>query len=65
MNKYYLENDENTNGEHEIHMISCNYKSKIDNLIFIGLFTECKYALLEAQEIFKRVNGCSFCCNSI
>jgi hypothetical protein len=29
------------------------------------LFTECKYALLEAQEIFKRVNGCSFCCNSI
>lgn len=62
MNNYYVNGNAQSNGDHEVHKDGCTYFPA--NGIYLGAFTECYSAVLQAQRYFRQVNGCYFCCRA-
>ena len=61
MKTYYVNNKAQSNGDHEVHVVSCNhfpsdYKS-------LGSHSDCKSAVKEAKKTYSKSNGCYWCCN--
>jgi hypothetical protein len=49
-------------GEHEVHTGNCSFLPKTENRTYLGIFTDCKEAIVEAKKIYKKVDGCYYCC---
>tara|TARA_Y100001956_G_scaffold43096_1_gene42072 strand:- start:1848 stop:2054 length:207 start_codon:yes stop_codon:yes gene_type:complete len=61
MENYYVNKNVQTNGDHEVHKTGCSFLPSPDNRIYLGAFSNCKEAVLEAKRIYSQVNGCYFC----
>ena len=62
--KYYVNTNEQDNGDHEVHTEKCSWLPEKQNRIFLGNFDNCKDAVREAKRFYTQVDGCYYCCNA-
>jgi hypothetical protein len=60
--KYHVNNNAQYNGDHEVHIESCIYYSRIINKTYLGEYESCNEAVRAATKIHQQVNGCISCC---
>lgn len=63
MGLYYVNTKSQSNGDHEVHVNTCNRLPSTENRIFLGSFTNCKDAVREAKKYFATADGCYYCSN--
>lgn len=61
MARYYVNQNPQQNGHHEVHVLSCTYMPRPQNRIFLGDSTACRPAVDGARRHFKKVDGCYWC----
>ena len=61
MPKYYVNKNEQSNGDHEVHKESCEYLPEEKNRISLGEFENCKEAIRRARMFYEQVNGYVYC----
>lgn len=71
MRKYYVNHNEQPEGEHEVHdwNANCSHPPLMQNRVDLGYHATCRGAIFEAQKLYpySHVNGCAYCvplCNS-
>lgn len=64
MSGYYVNNNAQNNGDHEVHISSCSYLSQIVSKTYLGEFSSCVGAVKKAKETYRQSNGCYYCCNA-
>lgn len=64
MKRYYVNIKAGSTGEHEVHTDKCVYFKTMTNCKYLGLFSSCDEAILEAEKEFEKVDGCYYCCYS-
>lgn len=64
MKKYYVNQNEQLNGDHEVHTEDCDYLPLPSNRKYLGEFSSCKPAVDEAKKTYSKSNGCKTCCNA-
>ena len=62
MKTYYVNNNEQLNGDHEVHTDDCPYFKSIVSKKELGQFSSCKPAVEEAKKTYSKSNGCKTCC---
>ena len=62
MENYYVNRNAQDNGDHEVHVDTCYYFSSMNNKEYLGVFTGCEGAVIEAKKRGYNANGCKFCC---
>ncbi|MBP7556857.1 MAG: hypothetical protein KA821_11355 [Chitinophagaceae bacterium] len=60
MKKYYVNNHAQPNGDHEVHQEDCIYLPVVSKT-YLGQFTSCQSAVMEAKKHHRQVNGCKTC----
>lgn len=60
MSHYYVNNNAQTNGDHEVHEEGCKYMPT--NRKDLGYHNSCKEAVREAKKTYPKADGCAFCC---
>ena len=58
---YYVNDNTQTNGDHEVHREDCWYLPLIVSKTYLGLYSGCSGAVQKAQTIYTQANGCAFC----
>lgn len=58
---YYVNNNAQSNGDHEVHNDSCSYLPNAQNRTYLGSFSNCKDAVTEAKKTYSKADGCFFC----
>ena len=58
---YYVNKNQQANGDHEVHDGGCSWLPKSENRIYLGNFTTCGPAVTEARKYYGQVNGCAHC----
>lgn len=61
---YYVNKNQQANGDHEVHTSTCTWFPKSENRIDLGSFETCRPAITEAKKHFTQVNGCYYCANA-
>ncbi len=61
MSIYYVNNNAQSNGDHEVHANHCRF-IPMDKK-FLGFFANCRDAVKEAKKIYSQSNGCKICNN--
>lgn len=61
---YYVNQNAQANGDHEVHTDSCSYLPLPHNRTYLGTFTSCAPAVSEAKRHYPRSNGCYWCCRA-
>jgi len=61
MTNYYVNNDAQKTGEHEVHMDGCSFMPS--QKTYLGLFENCHDAVRKAKDFYSNVDGCYYCCN--
>ena len=61
MNRYYVNMNEQDNGDHEVHTSNCSYLPEPLNRKDLGLFSNCRDAVQEAKKYYTQSNGCYYC----
>jgi len=67
MARYYVNQNAQNNGDHEVHKDGCSYMPDNENRIYLGNFDNCADAVREAKKRYSKSNGCYFCskeCNT-
>jgi hypothetical protein len=59
MDSYYVNQNAQANGDHEVHIGTCNYLPS--NKIYLGVFASCRDAVREAKKTYSQSNGCAYC----
>ena len=59
MSSYYVNNEAQSNGDHEAHTTGCNYMP--GNRKYLGDFSNCRDAVREAKKYYPQSNGCYWC----
>jgi len=60
--KYYVNEDAQSNGDHEVHTETCMYLPSPKNRKYLGEFNSCAAAVTEAKKSYpKTANGCKTC----
>lgn len=59
---YYVNNQAQSNGDHEVHVWGCSYFPA--NRMYLGEFSSCGPAVQEAKRYYTKANGCYFCSRS-
>lgn len=64
MAKYYINKNQQFNGDHEVHREDCLYIHNPDNYFYLGDFLSSHSAVARAKILFPKwyINGCAFCC---
>ena len=62
MKPYYVNTDAQYNGDHEVHTVDCHKLPQLSNRKFLGSYTSCHPAVVEASKYYSKVNGCVHCC---
>lgn len=58
---YYVNKNEQSNGDHEVHKSNCSWLPDTENRIYLGNFTNCSEAVKEAKKRYSQSNGCYYC----
>ena len=61
METYYVNKNQQTNGDHEVHTVSCKYLPSSENRMYLGSFATCAEAVKEAKKTYNQSNGCYYC----
>ncbi len=61
MQQYYLNNNAQSNGDHEVHIAGCSFFPNWGNVIRLGYHQTCSEAVREAKKHHKQSNGCAYC----
>lgn len=61
MDKYYVNKNAQSNGDHEVHKEGCSYLPNSVNRIYLGEFSNCQSAVIAAKKHYAQVNGCYYC----
>ena len=61
MTKYYVNDNAQSTGEHEVHTESCSHGPDPSNRTYLGNFTNCKDAVQKAKQHYDNVDGCYYC----
>lgn len=61
MKKYYVNNNVQNNGDHEVHDEGCYWLPLPKNRSYLGEFSNCKDAVNRAKIYHTQVNGCKHC----
>ncbi len=61
---YYVNKNQQTNGEHEVHKKSCAWLPKPENRIYLSDYSSCASAVKKAKDYYSQVNGCYYCSNA-
>ena len=56
---YYVNNNAQANGDHEVHREGCTYMPT--NKTHLGVFNKCQDAVNAARRYHTQVNGCAYC----
>lgn len=64
MAKYYVNENAQTNGDHEVHSNGCAWLPAAQNRKHLGNFSDCGPAVRKAKQYFSQVNGCYYCSRS-
>jgi hypothetical protein len=62
MKKYYVNDNAQDNGDHEVHHEDCRYLPLPQNRTYLGEYSHCQPAVKEASRYHHEVNGCRTCC---
>jgi hypothetical protein len=62
MKKYYVNQNVQSNGDHEVHTEDCRYVPSVSNRKYLGEYSSCKPAVTEAKKTYSKSNGCKTCC---
>lgn len=65
--RYYVNLNEQPNGDHEVHEAPCSRLPLPENRLFVGDFSRCAPAVAAAKQYFTTANGCAHCspgCNT-
>lgn len=62
--KYYVNDEAQFNGDHEVHVESCRYYPKIKNKTYLGEHESCIEAVHAAKKVHRQANGCVYCSRS-
>ena len=60
---YYVNKNEQSNGDHEVHKSGCTHMPDEQNRILLGDFSNCFDAVRAAKRIYINSDGCYYCCN--
>ncbi|KKK53077.1 hypothetical protein LCGC14_3098390 [marine sediment metagenome] len=63
MYQYYVNKNEQSNGDHEVHRSDCNRLPDQENRLRLGLYSKCSGAVREAKKYYTQSNGCYYCSN--
>ncbi|WDF46469.1 hypothetical protein PQ459_16395 [Chryseobacterium sp. KACC 21268] len=63
MAKYYVNKKAQSNGDHEVHNLDCQYLPSLENRKYLGEFSSCKEAVKESKKTYSDSNGCKTCSN--
>jgi hypothetical protein len=58
---YYVNKTAQSNGDHEVHHLDCQWHPAESNRIYLGSHTNCAPAVVEAKKHYSQVNGCATC----
>ena len=61
MLSYYINQNAQNNGDHEVHKEGCSYMPNPENRIYLGSFSNCHDAVREATKHYLQSNGCYYC----
>lgn len=63
MYQYYLNSNQQANGDHEVHRSDCTYLPAPANQIALGAHSGCNLAVAKARQMYPsaRINGCAYC----
>lgn len=61
MDAYYVNNEPQLNGDHEVHKEGCYWLSKIISKRDLGNHSSCHSAIRSAKYIYATANGCITC----
>jgi hypothetical protein len=61
--KYYVNQNAQANGDHEVHVPTCSFFPEASNRTYLGEFMNCHAAVREAKRHYPQSNGCFYCCN--
>ncbi|WP_444464086.1 hypothetical protein [Rhodobacter capsulatus] len=67
MASYYLNTNQQPNGDYEVHTAGCGWLPSPANREYLGEFTNCSSAVAEAKRrhpTWYRINGCKHCCQA-
>ncbi len=62
--KYYVNDTAQQNGDHEVHEEGCYWLTLARSKTYLGVFSSCHGAVLEARKHYHQSNGCTHCCNA-
>lgn len=58
---YYVNKNEQANGDHEVHKATCDRLPEPENRLSLGDFTNCHDAVREAKKHYRQSDGCYYC----
>jgi len=61
MEKYYVNNTAQSNGDHEVHTENCYWLSLVYSKKDLGFHPNCESAVREAKKSYSKSNGCKYC----
>lgn len=63
MKIYYVNDNQQNDGYHEVHEDGCSWLSKAISTTSLGYCSDCKEAVRKAEAIYPKSDGCYYCCN--
>ena len=63
MARYYVNKNQQSNGDHEVHKKGCSYFPNSENAEYLGDYYSCFPAVVEAKNRGYNANGCYYCSN--
>ena len=60
MSRYYVNKNEQSTGEHEVHKEGCSWFPSEN--IYLGDYPTCHGAVIKARDHYTNVDGCKHCC---
>ncbi len=60
--KFYVNKNAQSNGDHEVHRLTCSWLPEQENRKYLGNFNTSEEAVAEAKKFYSQVNGCYYCC---
>jgi len=61
MARYYMNENAQSNGDHEVHREGCSWMPVPKNQKYLGDFPSCHGAVLKAKEYDSKADGCKHC----
>lgn len=63
MKRYYVNNNPQANGDHEVHEEGCYWLNQAISVKDLGHHNNCNSAVREARKTYTKANGCYTCSN--